>query len=91
MAKSTSRIHDYVNITTASGPQSLSAGFLTGEFHIKVYDMLYFRNSEWLLILCKGLLMDLFGNQVVILNYNAVWGIQGAKPVSDIKVLYEIL
>ena len=46
MAKSTSGIHDYVNITTVSGPQSLSAGFLTGEFHMKVYDMLYFRNSE---------------------------------------------
>lgn len=32
-------IHDYVNVTTVSEPQSLSAGFpslLPGEFHIKV-------------------------------------------------------
>lgn len=90
MAKSTSGIHDYVNITTVSGRQSLSASFLSGESHMKVNDMLYFRNSEWLLI-CKGLLMDLFGNLVVILNCTAVWGIQGAKAVSDKKVLYEIL
>ena len=34
-------IHDYVNVTTVSGPQSLSAGcpsLLPGEFHIKVFN-----------------------------------------------------
>ena len=36
MVKSSSGIHDYVNITTVSGPPSLSTSFLTAEFHVKV-------------------------------------------------------
>ena len=39
LAKSSIGNHDYVNVTTVSGPPSLSAGFpslLPGDFHIKV-------------------------------------------------------
>lgn len=40
MTRSSVGIHDYnINVTTVSGPQSLSAGYpslLPGEFHIKV-------------------------------------------------------
>lgn len=39
MANSGTGIHDYVNVTTVSGPQSLSTGFPSlslAEFHIKV-------------------------------------------------------
>ena len=40
MLSQNTEIHDYVNVTTVSGPQSLSAGcpsLLPGEFHIKVF------------------------------------------------------
>ena len=41
MTRSSVGIHDYnINVTTVSGPQSLSAGYpslLPGEFHIKVH------------------------------------------------------
>lgn len=40
VGNSSTGIPDYVNVTTVSGPQSLSAGFpslLPGEFHMKVF------------------------------------------------------